>query len=53
MQPSLGVSLNPFRAPMRLPLVRGGAVGFPTLSNGFLAAFHTPRVALAGGRQDG
>ena len=41
MQPSIGLSLNPFRGPLRLPLVRGGAVGFPTLSNGFLAGFNT------------
>ena len=41
MSPSLPVALNPFRAPLRLPLVRGGAVGFPTLSNGFVAAFYT------------
>jgi hypothetical protein len=42
-----GVVLNPFRMPLREPLVRGGAVGFPTVSNGFLAAFHTPPGAFA------
>ena len=40
------VSLNPFRMPLREPLVRGGAVGFPTVSNGFLASFHTPPGAF-------
>jgi hypothetical protein len=40
--PERAVSLNPFRMPLREPLVRGGAVGFPTVSNGFLAAFHIP-----------
>ena len=44
MTPSHSVSLNPFRAPLRLPLVRAGAVGFPTLSNGFIAAFNTGAV---------
>ena len=43
---STGVILNPFRMPLREPLVRGGAVGFPTVSNGFLAAFHTPPGAF-------
>ena len=40
------VSLNPFRMPLREPLVRGGAVGFPTVSNGFLASLHTPPGAF-------
>ena len=35
------VSLNPFRAPLRQPLVAGGSVGFPWLSNGFVAGFNT------------
>ena len=46
MAPSCGVRLNPFRAPMRLPLVDGGSVGHPTLSNGFFAAFNTPPGAF-------
>jgi hypothetical protein len=28
--PSLKVTLNPFRTPLRLPKVNGGSVGFPT-----------------------
>ena len=43
--PTIGVTLNPFRAPMRLPMVHGGSVGFPTLSNGFYAAFNLPMAA--------
>lgn len=35
-----GVVLNPFRAPLRQPMVAGGSVGFPWLSNGFLAGFN-------------
>ena len=34
------VIINPFRAPARQPRVVGGAVGFPWLSNGFLAGFN-------------
>jgi hypothetical protein len=34
------VTLNPFRAPLRQPLVAGGSVGFPWLSNGFIAGFN-------------
>ena len=45
LAPSLGVRLNPFRAPMRLPRVDGGCVGFPTLSNGFLAACNTEALS--------
>lgn len=30
--------LNPFRAPLRYPLLNGGAVGLPWLFNGFVAA---------------
>ena len=41
------VSLNPFRAPLRQPLVAGGSVGFPWLSNGFLVGFNTAPVAAA------
>ena len=33
------IALNPFRAPLRQPLVAGGSVGLPWLSNGFLAGF--------------
>ena len=40
------VYLNPFRMPLREPLVCGGAAGFPTVSNGFLASFHTPPGAF-------
>jgi len=35
------VAVNPFRAPLRQPLVAGGSLGFPWLSNGFLAGFNT------------
>jgi hypothetical protein len=35
-----GIVLNPFRAPLRQPLVGGGTVGFPWVSNGFLAGFN-------------
>ena len=38
--PSVGVDLNPFRAPLLQPRVMGGAVGFPWLSNGFVAGWH-------------
>lgn len=31
------IGLNPFRAPLRQPLVANGAVGFPWISNGFIA----------------
>jgi hypothetical protein len=41
LAPSLGVELNPFRAPLRQGLVAGGSVGFPWLSNGFIAGFNT------------
>ena len=41
-------SLNPFRAPMRLPRVDGGAVGFPTLSNGFIGGWNIPRGVVLG-----
>lgn len=34
------VRLNPFRAPLRQGLVAGGSVGFPWVSNGFLAGFN-------------
>ena len=34
------VALNAFRAPLRQPLVAGGSVGFPWLSNGFIAGFN-------------
>jgi hypothetical protein len=34
---SAPVQLNPFRAPLRTPRVARGAVGFPWLSNGFIA----------------
>ena len=40
-----GVTLNPFRAPLRQPLVAGGAVGFPWLSNGFLAGWNVEASA--------
>ena len=40
LTPSIGVTLNPFRQPLRLPCVNGGSVGHPTLSNGFYAAFN-------------
>ena len=33
------VGLNPFRMPLRQGLVNGGSVGFPWLSNGFVAGF--------------
>ena len=46
MHSTTGVMLNPFRAPMRLPLVDGGSVGHPTLSNGWFACFHTPPGAF-------
>ena len=39
MAGALPVRLNPFRAPLRQPLVVGGAVAFPWVSNGFLAGF--------------
>ena len=39
MRTSLPVALNPFRAPLCQPLVAGGSVGFPWVSNGFLAGF--------------
>ena len=35
------IALNPFRAPLRQPLVAGGSLGFPWVSNGFLAGFNT------------
>lgn len=41
-------ALNPFRAPLRLPRVDGGAVGFPTLSNGFVGGFNVPRDVMLG-----
>lgn len=41
------VSLNPFRAPLRQGLVNGGSVGFPWLSNGFIAGFNTGQVVRA------
>ena len=34
------IELNPFRAPLRQPLVAGGSVGFPWISNGFVAGFN-------------
>ena len=40
-EPTMQTDLNPFRAPCRQPMVAGGAVGFPWLSNGFLAGFNT------------
>ena len=46
MEPSTGVLLNPFRAPMRLPRVDDGSVGHPTLSNGWFACFNTPPGAF-------
>jgi len=41
MRCSVPLTLNPFRAPLRQPLVAGGSVGFPWLSNGFLVGFNT------------
>ena len=41
-------ALNPFRAPMRLPRVDGGAVGFPTLSNGFIGGWGVGRGVVLG-----
>ena len=38
---SVPVELNPWRAPLRQPLVAGGSVAFPWLSNGFLAGFNS------------
>lgn len=35
-------TLNPFRAPLRQPLVNHGSIGFPWVSNGFLAGFNSP-----------
>ena len=35
------IGLNPFRAPLKQPLVAGGSLGFPWVSNGFLAGFNT------------
>ena len=35
------IALNPFRAPLRQPRVHNGAIGFPWVSNGFLAGFNT------------
>jgi len=42
MKLSLPVTLNPFRAPLRQPLVGGGTVRFPWISNGFLAGLNLP-----------
>ena len=42
MPPAAAPALNPFRAPLRLPQVDGGAVGFPAMSNGFIAAIGAP-----------
>jgi hypothetical protein len=53
LAPSGGVSLNPFRQPLRQPRVCGGSVGLPTLANGFLAAFHTPPHAFRPIASDG
>eukprot|EP00966_Prymnesium_polylepis_P204193 4730107-Prymnesium_polylepis.1 len=39
MVPSGPIRLNPFRAPLRHGLVNGGSVGFPWVSNGFIAGF--------------
>ena len=41
LQLTVPVSLNPFRAPLRQPRVMGGSVGFPWLSNGWMAGFNT------------
>ena len=41
MRLSVPVRLNPFRMPLRQGLVNGGSVGFPWVSNGFLAGFNT------------
>jgi hypothetical protein len=38
---SVPIELNPFRAPLRQPRVHNGAIGFPWVSNGFLAGFNT------------
>jgi hypothetical protein len=40
MKVTTPVSCNPFRAPLRQGLVAGGSVGFPWVSNGFLAGFN-------------
>ena len=41
MRLSVPVRLNPFRMPLRQGLVNGGSVGFPWVSNGFVAGFNT------------
>lgn len=38
------VAVNPFRAPLRQPRVNGGSVGFPWLSNGFIAGLNAPTL---------
>jgi hypothetical protein len=49
MAGALPVRLNPFRAPLRQPLVVGGAVAFPWVSNGFLAGFANGGRVASGG----
>eukprot|EP00325_Prymnesiales_sp_UTEX-LB-985_P008539 CAMPEP_0174699856 /NCGR_PEP_ID=MMETSP1094-20130205/5005_1 /TAXON_ID=156173 /ORGANISM="Chrysochromulina brevifilum, Strain UTEX LB 985" /LENGTH=156 /DNA_ID=CAMNT_0015897263 /DNA_START=105 /DNA_END=575 /DNA_ORIENTATION=- len=41
MRLTLPIALNPFRAPLRQPLVGGGSVAFPWLANGFIAGLNT------------
>ena len=52
MAGALPVRLNPFRAPLRQPLVVGGAVAFPWVSNGFLAGFANGGRVASGGDAD-
>ena len=43
----LPTSLNPFRQPLRWPLLNEGKMRLPWMSNGFIAGFHLPKARMS------